>query len=144
MSKSRSTPRAPRPKDGGKRPGKKKPSILVQEKVEYIDYKDVNLLQRFMSDRSKIRSRRVTSNTTQQQREIATAVKNAREMAPLPYTKRVATQRAARPPRDGDGGPGREGRESREAREAPEAIDAVEAETLEETALEASAEDEEG
>jgi small subunit ribosomal protein S18 len=144
MSKSRSTPRAPRPKDGGKRPGKKKPSILVQEKVEYIDYKDVNLLQRFMSDRSKIRSRRVTSNTTQQQREIATAVKNAREMALLPYTKRVATQRAARPPRDGDGGPGREGREGREAREAPEAIDAVEAETLEETTLEAGAEDEEG
>jgi ribosomal protein S18 len=144
MSKSRSTPRAPRPKDGGKRPGKKKPSILVQEKVEYIDYKDVNLLQRFVSDRSKIRSRRVTSNTTQQQREIATAVKNAREMALLPYTKRVATQRAARPPRDGDGGPGREGREGREAREAPEAIDAVEAETLEETALEAGAEDEEG
>src|SRR6187397_2471708 len=124
MSKSKSTPRAPRPKDGGKRPGKKKPSILVQEKVEYIDYKDVNLLQRFMSDRSKIRSRRVTSNTTQQQREIATAVKNAREMALLPYTKRVATQRAARAPRDGDGGPGREGREGREAREAPEAIDA--------------------
>jgi len=144
MSKSRSTPRAPRPKDGGKRPGKKKPSILVQEKVEYIDYKDVNLLQRFVSDRSKIRSRRVTSNTTQQQREIATAVKNAREMALLPYTKRVATQRAARPPRDGDGGPGREGREGREAREAPEAIDAVEAETLEETTLEAGAEDEEG
>jgi len=143
MSKSKSTPRAPRPKDGGKRPGKKKPSILVQEKVEYIDYKDVNLLQRFMSDRSKIRSRRVTSNTTQQQREIATAVKNAREMALLPYSKRVATQRAARPPRDGDGGP-REGRESREGREAPEAIDAVEAETTEETTVEVGAEEEEG
>jgi small subunit ribosomal protein S18 len=143
MSKSKSTPRAPRPKDGGKRPGKKKPSILVQEKVEYIDYKDVNLLQRFMSDRSKIRSRRVTSNTTQQQREIATAVKNAREMALLPYSKRVATQRAARPPRDGDGGP-REGRESREGREAPEAIEAVEAETTEETTVEVGAEEEEG
>ncbi len=98
MKKS-TNPRAARPKDGGKRPGKKKPSILVQEKVEYIDYKDVNLLQRFMSDRSKIRSRRVSGNTTQQQREIATAVKNAREMALLPYTKRVSTQRAARPPR---------------------------------------------
>src|SRR3954452_10416212 len=132
MPKSKSTPRAPRPKDGGKRPGKKKPSILVQEKVEYIDYKDVNLLQRFVSDRSKIRSRRVTSNTTQQQREIATAVKNAREMALLPYSKRVSTQRAARPPRDGDGGSGREpreSRESRESREAPAAIDAVGADT---------------
>jgi len=97
MSKSKSTPRAPRPKDGGKRPGKKKPSILVQEKVEYIDYKDVNLLQRFVSDRSKIRSRRVSGNTVQQQREIATAIKNAREMALMPYLKRVSTQRSARP-----------------------------------------------
>jgi ribosomal protein S18 len=139
MSKSRSTPRAPRPKDGGKRPGKKKPSILVQEKVEYIDYKDVNLLQRFVSDRSKIRSRRVTSNTTQQQREIATAVKNAREMALMPYTKRVSTQRAARPPRDGDSGPGRE------SRRAPEgAVDAVEENAVEETTVEVGAADEEG
>ena len=141
MSKSRSTPRAPRPKDGGKRPGKKKPSILVQEKVEYIDYKDVNLLQRFVSDRSKIRSRRVTSNTTQQQREIATAVKNAREMALLPYTKRVSTQRATRPPRDGDGA----GRDGREGRRAPEAVDAVEENAVEETTVEVgAADDEEG
>src|SRR3954452_18998936 len=146
MPKSKSTPRAPRPKDGGKRPGKKKPSILVQEKVEYIDYKDVNLLQRFVSDRSKIRSRRVTSNTTQQQREIATAVKNAREMALLPYSKRVSTQRAARPPRDGDGGSGREpreSRESRESREAPAAIDAVVADTANGTS-DGVVEDEEG
>src|SRR3954453_11153651 len=102
MPKSKSTPRAPRPKDGGKRPGKKKPSILVQEKVEFIDYKDVNLLQRFVSDRSKIRNRRVTGNDVQQQREIANAVKKAREMALLPYTKRVSQTRAGRPPRDGD------------------------------------------
>jgi len=119
MSKSRSTPRAPRPKDGGKRPGKKKPSILVQEKVEYIDYKDVNLLQRFMSDRSKIRSRRVTSNTTQQQREIATAVKNAREMALLPYTKRVSQSRAGRP-RDGEGRRDRD--RDRDQTPAPETV----------------------
>jgi small subunit ribosomal protein S18 len=146
MSKSKSTSRPARPKDGGKRPGKKKPSILVQEKVEYIDYKDVNLLQRFMSDRSKIRSRRVTSNTTQQQREIATAVKNAREMALLPYTKRVATQRAARPPRDGEGGPGRDGRDGRdgrEGREAPEAVDTVEEETTAATTTEVAVEEEE-
>jgi ribosomal protein S18 len=64
---------------------KKKVSILVQERVEYIDYKDVNLLQRFMSDRSKIRARRVSGNDAQQQRDIAVAIKNAREMALLPY-----------------------------------------------------------
>ena len=48
---------------------KKKTSVLVIDKVEYIDYKDVNLLTRFVSDRSKIRNRRVTGNDVQQQRE---------------------------------------------------------------------------
>ena len=81
---------------------KKKTSVLVTEKVEFIDYKDVNLLQRFVSDRSKIRNRRVTGNDVQQQREVANAVKNAREMALLPYTKRVSQTRAGRPPRDGE------------------------------------------
>ena len=84
--------RRAKPRDGGKKP-KKKTSILFQERVTYVDYKDVNLLQRFVSDRSKIRARRVSGNDVQQQREVATAIKNAREMALLPYTKRVATQR---------------------------------------------------
>jgi small subunit ribosomal protein S18 len=81
---------------------KKKTSVLVTEKVEYVDYKDVNLLNRFVSDRSKIRNRRVTGNDVQQQRDIANAIKNAREMALLPYTKRVSQTRAGRPPRDGE------------------------------------------
>lgn len=72
---------------------KKKTSVLVIEKVEYVDYKDVDLLQRFMSDRAKIKNRRVAGNTLQQQREIANAVKVAREMALLPYAKRVASTR---------------------------------------------------
>ena len=92
---------------------KKKTSILVQEKVEYVDWKDVNLLRRFMSDRAKIRARRVTGNDTQQQREIAQAIKLAREMALLPYTSRVTTQRG-RPRRDDD-----DRRPRREDREAP-------------------------
>ena len=62
----------------------------------FIDYKDVNLLQRFMSDRSKLNARRMTGADVQQQRDIATAVKNAREMALLPYTKRVAGLRGPR------------------------------------------------
>jgi small subunit ribosomal protein S18 len=78
---------------------KKKVSVLVQERVEYIDYKDVNLLQRFLSDRSKIRARRVSGNDAQQQRDVAIAIKNAREMALLPYAKRVTTQRSGRPDR---------------------------------------------
>jgi small subunit ribosomal protein S18 len=46
-----------------------------------------------MSDRAKIRARRVSGNDSQQQKEIARAIKNAREMAILPYTNRVTTQR---------------------------------------------------
>jgi len=85
---------------------KKKTSVLVIDKVEYIDYKDVDLLQRFMSDRAKIKNRRVAGNTLQQQREVANAVKVAREMALLPYAKRVASTRTGGRGRDGgrDGG----------------------------------------
>jgi len=82
-------------KDNARR-SKKKTSVLTQERVEYVDYKDVNLLRRFMSDRAKIRARRVTGNDSQQQREVARAIKNAREMALLPYTTRVTTQRGGR------------------------------------------------
>ena len=57
------------------------------EKIDYIDYKDTAMLRRFMSDRAKIRARRVTGNSAQQQREISMAIKNAREMALLPYTQ---------------------------------------------------------
>jgi small subunit ribosomal protein S18 len=93
--------RARAPKEVNKK-FKKKTSILVTDKVDFIDYKDVNLLNRFVSDRSKIRNRRVTGNSVQQQRDIANAIKNAREMALLPYTKRVSQSRAGRPPRDRD------------------------------------------
>jgi len=92
------------PKDGGRKI-KKKANVLSAEKIDYIDYKDINLLQRFMSDRSKIRGQRLNGNTVQQQRELANAVKNAREMALLPYTKRVASVgRGPRGPRGPRGG----------------------------------------
>jgi small subunit ribosomal protein S18 len=97
-------------KDNARR-SKKKISILNQEKVEYVDYKDVNLLRRFMSDRAKIRARRVTGNDAQQQREVAQAIKNAREMALLPYTNRVTQSRS------GGGGRGRD--RDRESAEGP-------------------------
>ncbi len=82
-------------KDNARR-SKKRTSILNQEKVTYVDYKDVNLLRRFMSDRAKVRARRVTGNSAQQQSEVAAAIKNAREMALLPYTNRVTQQRGGR------------------------------------------------
>jgi small subunit ribosomal protein S18 len=94
--------RSPKQRENTRRV-KKKTSVLVTDRVEYIDWKDVNLLKRFMSDRAKIRARRVTGNNAQQQRQVAMAIKNAREMALLPYTSRVTTQRG-RPRGDDDRG----------------------------------------
>ena len=67
------------------KPFKKKPNPLNAAKIKEIDYKDVALLRKFVSERGKIRSRRITGVNIQQQREIARAVKNAREMAWLPF-----------------------------------------------------------
>lgn len=102
--------RPPRAKESNKKI-RKKTSVLTSEKVDYVDYKDVNLLGRFVSDRSKIKARRVNGNDVQQQNEIARAIKNAREMALLPYTKRVSSTRTPRGDREG----GREGRGAAEA-----------------------------
>jgi small subunit ribosomal protein S18 len=96
------TKRNAKSKDTGRRV-KKKVSILDSEKIDYVDWKDVDLLRRFVSDRSKIRARRVNGNDSQQQREIAKAIKIAREMALLPYSSRVTTQRGGRGDRRGRG-----------------------------------------
>jgi len=77
-----------------RRPAKKKTSILTTENIDWIDYKDVNLLRRFMSERAKIRARRVTGNSQQQQVAVARAIRVAREMALLPYSVRQVTQRS--------------------------------------------------
>ena len=65
---------------------KKKVCQFCKEKATGVDYKDTALLRKFISDRGKIRARRVTGVSVQEQRAIAKAVKNAREMALLPYT----------------------------------------------------------
>ncbi len=65
---------------------KKKSNPLKAANVTTIDYKDTALLRKFISDRGKIRARRVTGVSVQEQRQIAKAIKNAREMALLPYT----------------------------------------------------------
>ncbi|QIY97434.1 30S ribosomal protein S18 [Streptomyces sp. S1D4-11] len=69
-----------------KPPAKSRPNPLDRDGITYIDYKDTDLLRKFISDRGKIRSRRVTRVTAQQQRMLARAIKNAREMALLPYS----------------------------------------------------------
>src|ERR687892_1907884 len=94
-----------------RRPIKKKVSILSSENIDWVDYKDVNLLRRFMSERAKIRARRVTGNSAQQQRAVAKAIRLAREMALLPYSVRQVTQRSK-------GGRGRD-RDRDMVREAP-------------------------
>jgi ribosomal protein S18 len=70
------------------RRGKKRYCQFCADKVTYVDYKDIALLRKFLSERGKIRARRVTGNCSQHQRLVATAIKNAREMALLPYTSR--------------------------------------------------------
>ncbi len=68
-------------------PRKRKRVVHKFAEDDYVDYKDVALLRKFMSDRGKIRSRRVTGLSPKRQREVAQAIKNAREMALLPYTQ---------------------------------------------------------
>jgi len=65
-------------RSGPSRGGGRRRTPLISAGVEVVDYKDVNLLRTFISDRGKIRSRRVTGLTPQQQRQVASAVKNAR------------------------------------------------------------------
>ena len=126
--------RRAKPRDGGKKP-KKKTSILFQERVTYVDYKDVNLLQRFVSDRSKIRARRVSGNDVQQQREVANAIKVAREMGLLPYAKRVASTRTGgrREGRDGGCDGGREGRDGRRDEASTETADGAAVDSVDAT-----------
>jgi|SRR5579875_1131194 len=80
-------------KEAARRP-KKKPCLLCRDNVEWVDYKDVAMLRKYMSDRGKIRARRVTGNCSQHQRDVALAIKTARELVLLPYTQRTVTERA--------------------------------------------------
>ena len=88
MPKAQRRPKREKEEKGWQKKQRKKVCIFCKENARFIDYKDVSLLRKFVSDRGKIRARRVTGNCAQHQREVATAVKNAREMALLPYTAR--------------------------------------------------------
>jgi small subunit ribosomal protein S18 len=105
------------PKDSGRRPAKKKVCIFCSEHVEWVDYKDVSVLRRFMSDRGKIRARRVSGNCAQHQRDVAIAIKTARELALLPYSQRTVAER---------GGGRRGGREAPERAEVAAVPDEAE------------------
>lgn len=91
------------PKDTGRRI-KKKVCQFCKDGTTWIDYKDVHVLRKFMSDRGKIRTRRVSGNCVQHQRDVALAIKTSRELALLPYAQRTLSERAS-----GRGGPGGRG-----------------------------------
>ena len=76
--------RRKRPGPGGA-PGKRKSCYFCKDKVDQVDWKNVNQLRRYISEKGKIRSRRITGACRRHQRQVAVAVKRAREMALLPY-----------------------------------------------------------
>jgi len=84
---------------------RRKVSYLTINKIDYVDYKDVNILKRFINDRGKMLPSRQTGNTAKQQRMVARAIRRARELALLPFVVTEMTadrreyQRRERPPR---------------------------------------------
>ncbi len=67
-------------------PGRRKSCFFCKDKVDEIDYKNTNQLRRYISEKGKIRNRRVTGACRRHQRQVAVAIKRAREMALLPYS----------------------------------------------------------
>ena len=74
-----------RPLRGGPRKGRRKVCSFCADKVDFIDYKDVARLRRYVSERAKILPRRVTGTCARHQRELTVAIKRARQIALLPY-----------------------------------------------------------
>ena len=95
QTERRSTGRRPGPKEGQAR---KRNCYFCRMKIEDVDYKDLNMLRRFISEKGKIRSRRITGACRRHQRQVAVAIKRAREMALLPYVAE------GRDDREGGGG----------------------------------------
>ena len=120
---------------GRERAGRKK-KIQPLSTDTWVDYKDVNVLRRYVSERAKIRARRVTGLTTQQQQEVARAIKLARELGLLPYIIRQVTVRKGGKRGDRDDRRGRRDRDDRG--DAPAAVEGAEgAESAEGTETEA-------
>jgi ribosomal protein S18 len=114
------------PKIDVRRGAKKKPCSFCQHGVDRVDYKDLAQLRKYISDRGKIRGRKVSGNCQQHQRDVRDAIKTARELALLPYTQRTVTERR--------GGRGREGRDDRGPRGPRPSRDSVETPAAESTA----------
>jgi small subunit ribosomal protein S18 len=85
MAERRDRQQQSRKRPGTTGPIRKKSCYFCKEKIQEIDYKNYNQLRRYVSERGKIRSRRITGACRRHQRQVAVAVKRAREMALLPY-----------------------------------------------------------
>jgi small subunit ribosomal protein S18 len=112
---------------------KKKPCSFCQHGVATVDYKDLAQLRKYISDRGKIRGRKVSGNCQQHQRDVTDAIKTARELALLPYTQRTVTER-----RGGRGDRGERGERSDRGPRGPRQDREAEA-TLEGVVVEPSA-----
>ncbi len=84
-SKESETGQRPGRPGGPGKPARRKSCFLCKDKVREVDYKNVNQLRRYLSERGKIRAPRMTGACRRHQRQIAVAIKRAREMALLPY-----------------------------------------------------------
>ena len=102
MAKQRRRPTRRRDKKGGPGSGRRKPCPYCKDKIEQVDYKDLSALRRFISERGKIRSRRITGACRRHQNQVSKAVKRARELALLPYVAEPANERAGGGRRDRD------------------------------------------
>jgi len=132
------------------RRGKPKVCVFCRDHVVWVDYKDVNVLRRFISDRAKIKARRTTGTCLQHQRDVAVAIKTARELALIPYTQRTVSDKAGgREGRGGRGGPRgprpggdapRDADSSATSSEAPEAEAVTDDATADDTAVPAFSE----
>jgi small subunit ribosomal protein S18 len=119
------------PKIDTRRGAKKKPCSFCQHGVGTVDYKDLAQLRKYISDRGKIRGRKVSGNCQQHQRDVTDSIKTARELALLPYTQRTVTERRGGRGRD-DRGP-RGPRPDRDAAERPSEVEAAVVNVIEET-----------
>lgn len=138
--RSRGSKRAPAAASLRPRRGKPKVCVFCRDSIPWVDYKDANLLGRFLSERAKIKARRTTGNCNRHQREVAVAIKTARELALLPYAKRTVAERlGGRGGRGGGRGPGGPGRPREDREEQSEAVAGAEEASAE--ALDAAAED---
>jgi small subunit ribosomal protein S18 len=130
--RSRGSKRAPAAASLRPRRGKPKVCVFCRDSIPWVDYKDANLLGRFLSERAKIKARRTTGNCNRHQREVAVAIKTARELALLPYAKRTVAERlGGRGGRGGGRGPGGPGRPREDREEQSEAAAGAEAASAE-------------